>query len=207
MKIAYTALALATLLVPAATFADNFDRNHRRGLSVQEKFERDHPRRPRAYCHRHRHRLHGDDKRRHCHNWNRESWRTAHNGAAGGFFNPWRRYERRSHPRPRYERGHGIWRHDHPHRRYERRHGIWRHDYPRPRYERGRETWRRDQLRRRYEHRRENWRRPERRHEAWRRDRFDANNHRRGGRWEGRSSDRGSNRRGSTDRTNDRRSR
>jgi len=133
MKISYTALTLAALLVPAATFADDFGRGSGRGLSVQEKFERDHPRRPSTYCHRHRHRLHGDDKRRHCHNWNRESWRSAH-GRGGGFFDRSRRVERRDHWGPRYERRREIWRHDHPRPRYEhraenrRRHDTWRRD-------------------------------------------------------------------------------
>ena len=188
MKIAYTALTLAVLLVPAAALADNFDRRDGRGISVRERFERDHPRWPRVYCHRHRHRLHSDDKRRHCHNWERESWRSAH-GGAGGYFDHRHRYERRDFPRPRFERRTESWR------------GYEYRDHRRPRYER------RDDLRSRLERRREVWRRHERRHEAWRRDRFDANQHRRGGRSWDRFSDRGSNPRGSTDRSNDRRSR
>ena len=95
MKIALAALTLATLLIPAVSFAHDFDRWGPRQSRVEENFERDHPRRPRAYCHTHRYPLNRDDTRRHCHNWNRQSWASAHSewrSTNGG----WDRYDRRA---------------------------------------------------------------------------------------------------------------
>lgn len=97
MKIALPALVLTALLLPAASFARDDYRWPARQSSAQENFEREHPRSPSSYCHKHRVPLHGDDKRRHCHNWQNESWREAYR-AAGGGFGDWRSYDRRDRP-------------------------------------------------------------------------------------------------------------
>jgi hypothetical protein len=97
MKIAFPALVLATLLLPAASFARDDYRGSARQSSAQENFVRNHPRRPSSYCHRHQFPEHRDDKRRHCHNWENESWRDAYL-ALGNGSDGWRRDSRRDGP-------------------------------------------------------------------------------------------------------------
>jgi len=97
MKIAFPALVLAALLLPAASFARDNYRGPARQSSAEENFERNHPRRPGSYCHKHQFPQHRDDTRRHCHNWDNESWREAYR-AAGGGFGDWRSSDRRDWP-------------------------------------------------------------------------------------------------------------
>jgi hypothetical protein len=95
MKIVLSALAFAALLIPVGCFAHDYDRGYTRQSRVQENFERDHPRRPRIYCHTHRFPLNGDDTRRHCHNWNLQSWEAARQ-RLGGVSDGWYDRDRRS---------------------------------------------------------------------------------------------------------------
>ena len=97
MKIAFPAIVLAALLLPAASFARDDYRWPARQSSAQENFVREHPRSPSSYCHRHQVRLHPDDKRRHCHNWDKESWRREYL-ALGNGSDDWRRDSRRDGP-------------------------------------------------------------------------------------------------------------
>ena len=107
MKNALAAIALAALITPVDGIARDFDRGPARQTLAQENFVRDHPRSPSSYCHKHRFPLHGDDKRRHCHNWERESWRQAYLALGDGSY-AWRRDDRRDGPwdRDRYGIGH-----------------------------------------------------------------------------------------------------
>ena len=107
MKIAVPALVLAALLFPAASFARDDYRGPARQSSAQENFVRQHPRSPSSYCHRHQVRLHPDDKRRHCHNWDKESWRREYL-ALGNGSDDWRRDYRRDGPwdSDRFDVGH-----------------------------------------------------------------------------------------------------
>ena len=89
MKTAFKAFTIAALIaVPASSFARDYDRYDRwRPVRsrVAENFEREHPRWPRVYCHTHRYPLHPGDSRRHCHNWNRDSWQEARQRSTGGY--------------------------------------------------------------------------------------------------------------------------
>ncbi len=71
MKRTIMALMIGTLLLPATSFAHDWFPWYGRRTRVDSEYAREHPRWPRAYCHRHRYRLHADDKRRHCHDWDR----------------------------------------------------------------------------------------------------------------------------------------
>lgn len=107
MKMAFAAIAIAALLIPVSGFARDFGRANARQTIAQENFEREHPRWPSSYCHKHRFPLHADDKRRHCHNWDNESWRQAYL-ALGNGSDDWRRSDRRDGPwdRDRFGVGH-----------------------------------------------------------------------------------------------------
>ncbi len=77
MKTGITTFLAALLLLPAVSFAhDSRGRDsyrYSRRDRVEDAFERQHPRWPRFYCHRHAIPLNADDTREHCHNWNRDS--------------------------------------------------------------------------------------------------------------------------------------
>lgn len=105
MKTALAAIAMAALLAPVAGLARDFGGPGR--TVAQENFVREHPRNPRSYCHKHRFRLHADDKRRHCHNWDKESWREAYL-ALGDGSDRWHRQDRRDWPWDRDRFG-GWW--------------------------------------------------------------------------------------------------
>jgi hypothetical protein len=104
MKTAIKAFTLGALLIlPASSFAGDYDRYDRWRATrsrAAENFEREHPRWPRVYCHTHRYPLHRDDTRKHCHNWNRDSWQEARQRWSGVYG-----YDRRDHDwrRDRYE--------------------------------------------------------------------------------------------------------
>jgi hypothetical protein len=101
MKTALMTLAAAALLaVPVSSFAHDYDRYDRWRSArsrVVERFEREHPRWPRVYCHTHRYPLHPGDTREHCHNWNRDSWElaryrwTGYGGRQHSHYQGWRR--------------------------------------------------------------------------------------------------------------------
>jgi hypothetical protein len=97
MKTAMKAFTFGALLIlPASSFAHSYDRYDRwrdARSRVAETFEREHPRWPRVYCHTHRYPLHRDDMRRHCHNWNRDSWHEARRRISG--YGGWYGYDRR----------------------------------------------------------------------------------------------------------------
>jgi len=85
MKAALKAFAFASLLIlPASSFAHDYDRWRAGRSRAGSNFEREHPRWPRVYCHTHRYPLHRDDSREHCHNWNRDSWEAARQRWSGG---------------------------------------------------------------------------------------------------------------------------
>ncbi len=94
MKTALVASMFAILLLPAISFARDYDRGPGRRSRITENFDREHPRWPRAYCHTHRYPLHGGDTREHCHNWNRNSWQESRQRWTGGY-GGWYGYDRR----------------------------------------------------------------------------------------------------------------
>ena len=106
MKTALAAIALAALITPVEGLARDFGGRARQTVT-QENFAREHPRSPSSYCHKHRFRLHADDKRRHCHNWDKESWRQAYL-ALGDGSGGWRRDSRHDGPwdRDRFDADH-----------------------------------------------------------------------------------------------------
>jgi hypothetical protein len=66
-------LMMTTLFVGfGPSFADDWRGRYSNGRRAQYAYEREHPRWPRQYCHKHKYPLHSDDKRRHCHNWDDE---------------------------------------------------------------------------------------------------------------------------------------
>ena len=109
------AAALLALAIPATGFAHDYGRSDhfRSAVNLRGRFEREHPRWPRVYCHTHRFPLHRDDTREHCHNWNRDSWEQARYRWTG--YGDW--------PHSRNDR----WRRDHNDDRY-RRHSRWARD-------------------------------------------------------------------------------
>jgi hypothetical protein len=118
MKTALKVLTFAALLVPAVSFARDYDRSYDRWPArrsrAAENFEREHPRWPRVYCHTHRYPLHRDDTREHCHNWNRNSWEEARQRWSGGWYG--------------YDRRDDRWRRDRYDTSRNRRDGWWNRD-------------------------------------------------------------------------------
>ena len=94
MKLSLILIMMMLFLLPSASFGfhwrpDSRDRHrydrppdrsryddwrdrYRQEREARYAFDREHPRYPRYYCHKHQYPLHADDKRRHCHNWDTE---------------------------------------------------------------------------------------------------------------------------------------
>jgi hypothetical protein len=69
---------------------DDRRERYRQEREARIAFDREHPRYPRQYCHKHQYPLHSDDKRRHCHNWDVEDRYSSHDrdDDRGGWW-PW----------------------------------------------------------------------------------------------------------------------